>query len=135
MSFDEILAFPLMDVGSFQALDVNADGTVTLGECLGSDWTHDADTAQDWSLSLSELLRLVQFFNAGALHEQVGTEDGFAPGVGPNEGRPHSADYNDVDWDIGLSELLRTVQMFNAPAGVYHAAPSTEDGFASGYPE
>jgi len=43
---------------------------------------HDADyNAQDWRINLSELLRVVQFFNAGGYFQclEVLTEDGFCP--------------------------------------------------------
>lgn len=35
---------------------------------------------KNWSLSLGELLRLLQFFNNGGYHDCNGTEDGFCPG-------------------------------------------------------
>jgi hypothetical protein len=42
---------------------------------------HDADyNARDWQISLSELLRLIQFFNMGGYYRCSGTEDGFCPG-------------------------------------------------------
>ncbi len=58
---------------------------------VGAAWAcarHTSDYAPpDWSLNLSELLRLVQFFNqpGHAYHYSPGTEDGFAPGSGPSE--------------------------------------------------
>jgi hypothetical protein len=45
---------------------------------------HSSDYApQDWRISLTELLRLVQFFNVGGYHycPTQGTEDGFCPGL------------------------------------------------------
>ena len=36
---------------------------------------------QDWSVNLSELLRLIQFYNSGGYHPALTTEDGFAPGL------------------------------------------------------
>lgn len=45
---------------------------------------HAADYApQDWLISLSELLRVIQFYNSGAYHAcpDAGTEDGFCPGL------------------------------------------------------
>lgn len=37
----------------------------------------------DWRISLSEMLRLIQFYNSGAYHEcpEAGTEDGFCAGL------------------------------------------------------
>jgi hypothetical protein len=44
---------------------------------------HDSDySPRDWRINLTELLRLVQFFNAGAYEEapaDAPTEDGFRP--------------------------------------------------------
>ena len=34
---------------------------------------------QDWNISLSELLRCIQFFNAGGMQPCVESEDGFCP--------------------------------------------------------
>jgi hypothetical protein len=88
---------------------------------------HSADTSADWEISLSELLRVIQFFNSGGFHCESGTEDGYGPGAGDQTCTPHDADYNIEDWNITLSELLRLIQMFNAR--VYGLDPETEDGF------
>lgn len=40
---------------------------------------HSADTDQNRRISMSELLRVVQFFNANGYEPRPGTEDGFAP--------------------------------------------------------
>jgi hypothetical protein len=43
---------------------------------------HSSDYApQNWEINLTELLRLIQFFNMGGYHSSEGTEDGFAPGL------------------------------------------------------
>jgi len=86
----------------------------------------------DWHLSLSEVLRVVQLYNAGGYGAEADTEDGFAPGNGKQQaGVPHDADYTG-DWTIDISELLRVVQLFNAPGGAYYRASGTEDGFVPG---
>jgi len=46
---------------------------------------HDSDYAPsgpDWQIKLTELLRVIQFFNSGGYHAcpGEGTEDGFCPG-------------------------------------------------------
>jgi len=44
---------------------------------------HDADyvtAGPDWSIVLSELLRVIQFYNSGGYHLCEDTEDGFCPG-------------------------------------------------------
>lgn len=94
---------------------------------------HSADTNQDNRIGLSELLRVIQFFNSGGFHCAPGTEDGYGPGiVGDQTCPPHAADYNPQDWRISLSELLRVIQFYNS--GGYHACPGqgTEDGYCVG---
>ncbi len=45
---------------------------------------HSADyNPQDWQIGLSELLRVIQFYNSGGYHACVGGEDGFCPGPEP----------------------------------------------------
>jgi hypothetical protein len=98
-----------------------------------SPW-HTADQNHDNLINLSELLRVIQFFNSHGLHCQAGTEDGYAPGPGDDACTPHDSDYNPQDWQINLSELLRVIQFFNSHG--YHACPAmnppTEDGFCVG---
>lgn len=93
---------------------------------------HTADTSRDWRISLSELLRVVQFHNVGALHCQEGTEDGYAPGSGEQGCAPHDIDYAPVDWQIDLSETMRLIQLYNQPSQTYHFVDGGEDGFAPG---
>ncbi len=108
---------------------------------------HSADINQDHKISLSELLRVIQFYNLGGLHCAPATEDGYAPGVSPDKGLPplvpkadllrnsetkpdcalHSSDYYPPDWSVNMSELLRAIQLFRSPG--YHACPDGEDGF------
>ncbi|MBI1320748.1 MAG: hypothetical protein GC168_17630 [Candidatus Hydrogenedens sp.] len=98
---------------------------------------HSADQNDDGIISIGELLRVIQFYNAGGLHcaaaQQI-TEDGFVPGASqPDQGcRPHDSDYNLQDWIISLSELLRLIQLYNN--GGYVACPeddTSEDGYCS----
>lgn len=91
-----------------------------------------ADTNGDWSISLSELLRLIQFYNSGGLYCLDGTEDGYAPGAGDQTCAPHNSDYAPQNWALSLSELLRAIQFYNTPGGAYRAEAGTEDGFAPG---
>ncbi len=114
--------------------EVSAEGEGE-GEGEGQGESHTADQNGDNEISLSELLRVIQFFNSSGFHCQAGTEDGYAPGTGDTAScDPHASDYNPQDWAISLSELLRVIQFFNS-AG-YHACPSedppTEDGFCVG---
>lgn len=89
---------------------------------------HAGDYVPDWRVSVSELLRIIQFYNTGSFHCAPATEDGFAPGPGDAACPAHNADYAPQDWAISLSELLRMIQFYNA--GCYGPAQGTEDGFA-----
>ncbi|MBI1318761.1 MAG: hypothetical protein GC168_07405 [Candidatus Hydrogenedens sp.] len=98
---------------------------------------HSADTTPDQVIALVELLRVIQLFNAGALHCAAtpdATEDGFEPGI--DEARescvPHSSDYGPQDWTIGLTELLRLIQYYNL--GGYTYCGEGEDGYCPAAP-
>lgn len=101
---------------------------------------HSADTSEDYMISLSELLRVIQLFNIGSLHCDGTTPDGYNPGPGDTTCTPHDSDYiangtwGSSDWSIALTELLRLIQIFNL--GGYHycplADPATEDSFCVG---
>ncbi len=93
---------------------------------------YSADQNDDGVIGLSELLRVIQFYNSGGFHCQAGTEDGYAPGPGDTACDQYDSDYYPQDWRISLSELLRVIQFFNS--GGYHACPeeNTEDGFCPG---
>ncbi len=113
----------------------NAANPVTRIVIVEGPCAHTADQDGDSEISLSELLRVIQFFNSDGLHCEEGTEDGYAPGPGDTASRPpHACDYNPTDWEVDLSELLRLIQFFNS-AG-YHACPDadppTEDGYCVG---
>ncbi len=102
------------------------------GTSEGETGCHTADQNCDGLVNLSELLRVIQFFNSSGYHCQTGTEDGYTPGPGDHGCTPHASDYNTQDWLINLSELLRVIQFFNS--GGYHYCPgeNTEDGFCPG---
>ncbi len=110
------------------------------GEGEGESEFHSADQNHDNLISLSELLRVIQFFNSGGYHcadPPGSTEDGYVPGPGADHScMPHASDYNPQNWLISLSELLRLIQFYNS--GGYHycpdAEPPTEDGFCPGMP-
>ena len=93
---------------------------------------HAADSDQDWSVSLPELLRIIQFYNVGSHHCDTATIDGFAPGTGDTGCPPHNADYNPADWKISFVELLRLIQLYNSPYAAYQVLGGTEDGFSPG---
>jgi hypothetical protein len=88
---------------------------------------HTADQDANGRVSLSELLRVVQFYSFGAFHCEDGTEDNYAPNVGDQSCAHYGADYNPADWRIDLSELLRLIQLYSA--GGYVPCETGEDGF------
>ncbi|HNR31020.1 MAG TPA: VCBS repeat-containing protein [Candidatus Hydrogenedentes bacterium] len=92
---------------------------------------HAADTDQDWRISLSELLRVIQFYNSGGYHGCLEeTEDGFVPGVGTRNCCPHHADYLPDYWRLSPTELLRIIQFYHSDG--LHWLANSEDGFAPG---
>lgn len=104
---------------------------------------HTADVSDCGTISLSELLRVIQLFSTQGYDCDESTEDGYAAHArsattkmeGEGEGtRPpcvrHSADYEDPAWRITLPELLRMIQLYNARA--YHDCLDSEDGFCLG---
>ena len=111
-----------VDIGAIEVQEGSIDLT-----CSGS---HSADFDGDGRIGLSELLRVIQFYNGGPFHCASGTEDGYAPGAGDQTCTPHSADYAPRDWQINLAELLRVIQIYTM--GGYHACPEGEDGFCAG---
>ena len=92
---------------------------------------HSADENADGQMNLSELLRVVQFYNAEIFHCDETKPDGYAPGIGDADCDPHDADYATPLWQISLSELLRMVQLF--ALGEYEpcAEGESDDGFCS----
>ena len=108
------------------------------GEGEGESEFHSADQNHDNLISLSELLRVIQFYNSGGYHCAVppgGTEDGYVPGPGADHAcTPHASDYNPQNWLISLSELLRVIQFYNSGGYYYCPLDGTEDGFCPGRP-
>jgi hypothetical protein len=93
---------------------------------------HSADTDFDNSIGLSELLRVIQFYNSNGYGcdlpgASVPSEDGFLAGPGSEACPRHNSDYEEPPWRINLTELLRLIQMFNSR--IYAFDPTTEDGF------
>ncbi len=95
------------------------------------DRAHSADSNRDWSISLAEMLRIIQMFNFGGYGCDETSEDGYGPGSGKHRNCvPHAGDYQIQDWKFDLSELLRQIQLYNAPGKGYILQEGTEDGFA-----
>lgn len=104
--------------------------TITYTVPVASDATHSADTSGDGALSLSEVLRVIQFYNAAA-HHCGNSEDGYLPGIGDDIscGR-HDTDFQQPAWRITLSEVLRAVQLYSA--GRHYRCLESEDGWCAG---
>jgi len=102
---------------------------------------HSADSDGDFAISLSELLRVIQLYNATLIgtgtyyHCDASGEDGYGLGEAVSEEEacvPHAVDYAPQDWRVGLSELLRMIQIYNVPGRSYAICPEeaqSEDGF------
>jgi len=95
---------------------------------------HDADTTGDGVIGLSELLRVIQFYNAGEYSCALdSTEDGYTVGesgieFGTSECAAHDVDFLGIEGNISLSELLRMIQFFNL-GGLLVESGSSEDGW------
>ena len=107
--------------------------TVKLAPLGGIDiFTHTGDEDGNGTLSLSELLGVIQLFNSGRYHcDGFG---GYLPGNGSNVCDPHSCDFQpeQPDFIISLSELLRGIQIYTVQA--YFACEESEDGYCLGTP-
>lgn len=86
LSFEEVLPYvPDLTHDDFELFDASGDGLVRVFELLTPgvrDRLVSLDINGDRVVSLSELLRLVQLYNAGSFGCDLGTEDGYAPGAG-----------------------------------------------------
>ncbi|MFM1919901.1 MAG: hypothetical protein RLZZ303_1535, partial [Candidatus Hydrogenedentota bacterium] len=91
--------------------------------------THSADVNRNRRIELSELLRVVQFYNAGGYRCDGSSEDGFTPGLPEDGCNTHDSDYAARDGVISLGELLRMTQLFNV--GAYARCEDGEDGFCA----
>lgn len=107
---------------------------VVLRDMTIAGFAHSADTNLSGSISLSELLRVIQFYNLGGYQCPTGqsTEDGYVAGPGAAESCvPHASDFEPPtpDFTITLTELLRLVQLYNAGAFTFCPTNDTEDGY------
>ncbi len=120
--------------GVYTVTITGSSGTYTTAPCKIKvvPCAHTGDPNNDSEISLSEILRFIQFYNSNGLHCDPESEDGFAPGPGNTDCLPHSGDYSPQDWNINLTEMLRMIQFYNS--GGYHPCPDegTEDGFCPG---
>lgn len=112
-------------------LELPMDRNVSIHVYFGDEALYATDVNGNYKVELSELLRLIQFYNTDGLHcaaPDPGTEDGFVPGFdGDHTCAPHDSDYSPRDWVISLSELLRVIQFYNSDG--YIPCGEGEDGF------
>ncbi len=88
---------------------------------------HSGDyNPEDYKIGLSELLRVIQFYNGGSYSCDSDAEDGYAVGEGDASCAPHNSDYAPANWRISLSELLRMIQLYNSSG--YSVDENAEDG-------
>lgn len=108
---------------------------LALGAGSRDDFCHSADVNRDWTLSLSELLRVIQFYTLLEIECASDTEDGYRPAAWGEQVTclAHNGDTNS-DWSFSLNELLRMIQHYNSDNSAYHLATgeATEDGFVPG---
>jgi hypothetical protein len=131
-------------LSAYRGLNLTATLTISTGytsqvsaplEIQRNGGAHTVDLDADFQFSLSEILRVIQFFNAGQIScaTPIGsTEDGYAPEAGDQTCAVHPSDYAPQDWSIGLTELLRAIQIFNV--GAYLPCDpneSSEDGYCT----
>ncbi len=96
---------------------------------------HSGDFTGDGAIGLTELLRVVQLYNAGGYHCAANpgdTVDGYGPGPdGDKTCAPHASDYSPdaPDWTITMTELLRFIQFYNAEGYQACSPELAEDGF------
>jgi hypothetical protein len=96
-------------------------------DTTGQGRPHAVDLDRNRAISLSELLRVIQFYNSAGFQCGSGTEDGYAPGAGSIICGIYDADYSPQDWQIGLTEVLRLIQFYNSTG--YSEDATGEDGF------
>jgi hypothetical protein len=119
--------------GQSPEAELEAESEGTAEGFVPPEHPHAADQNGDGQINLTELLRVIQFYNSGGYHcpevEQI-TEDGYVPGPGTNQSCAfHASDYAPQDWHIQLTELLRLIQFFNMGGYLECPGQSTEDGF------
>jgi hypothetical protein len=110
------------------------------GGACAENGIYTADTlpegAPDRIITLSELLRVIQFFNSASFGCEPNSEDGYQPNDPDQNCCPHDSDYNGTgaDWRIDITELLRLIQIFNTGGYTWcpNSTPPTEDGFCPG---
>ncbi|MBP9002734.1 MAG: DUF4397 domain-containing protein [Candidatus Hydrogenedentes bacterium] len=124
---------------SIASPDATCEFTVTPVPCQVPPPDYGVDQNGDHVIDVTELMRVIQFYNSGGYHcaaDPESTEDGFVPGPDPGSQScaPSGADL-DSDFVISLEELLRVIQFYNAGHYFYCGDFSPDgDGFCPGWP-
>jgi len=86
------------------------------------------DTDADGRIDLSEVLAMIQLYNASKFH-CAGTAAEFPYEIGPGtlDCEQHTLDYRNPAWVIDISELLRAIQFYNVDGYTYCPGEDTED--------
>jgi len=137
LDFDELSGLLEITLQEFAALDKNGDDSLSTAELQvragEAAPIHNADQDADGAISMSELLRVIQFYNASGYRcsPQAASEDGYLVGIlAPNQRDPacppHASDYAPENGALSLSEMLRAVQLFNL--GQYHFCEESGEG-------
>jgi hypothetical protein len=134
-----LLQFPEFSQEDFDGADSNGDGFLSVAELLNLSLeavVHSGDTNGDYVFNLSELIRIIQLYNAtgyACAGTPGDTEDGFEPRA--PEGSDPVCDSHAIDIDgskgVSLSELLRGIQLFNLGDYQFCSEQQTEDGFCA----
>lgn len=124
---------------SLASPDAVCQFTVTPVPCQTPPPDYTVDQNGDQVIDVTELMRIIQFYNSGGYHcaaDPGSTEDGLVPGTNPGSQActPSSADLNG-DFVISIDELLRVIQFYNAGHYFYCGDLSPDhDGFCPGWP-
>ncbi len=125
-------AYIRLGYSGFAPGEIRGDLTCELVDTEGEESPfHTADyLGPDGMIELTELLRVIQFFNLGGFG--CGDEEtGYVPGGLDQDCAPANFDYAPQNWQVDLTEILRIVQLYNARG--YASGQPTEDGFAPIY--
>lgn len=111
---------PALPPGTYDVTIVNGDGgtatKIAAQWYVGTPSTdfHAGDVDQDFRFSLSEVLRVCQFYNVGGYHCDASSEDGYAPGLdGDRSCAPYPSDTDPQNWQIDLAEVMEIIQFYN----------------------
>lgn len=116
----------------------DASGVFRVDVCLGCKAStavkHSTDINADYKFSLGELLRSIELHTATPEHEyhvNPSGRDGFDTGSGPQDGPPHTGDYEGgADWKMSGREVVRLIDLFSStPEHGYDIDPTAPDGF------